>query len=190
MRYFLGLLAVVAFIILVVVIVMHGGSKTTTPKTANGAKTVVLTDYIAKNSEVHLYMDGQINAIEDHRAIEIVVTPTTRTLTVYKGYDLSVLRRQTYTNDQPAYDNLLHALSLAGFVKEKTGVRQTDERGVCPSGDRFIYELREDGKDVTRLWTTTCGTGLGTYGGVNFRTRDLFQKQIPDYLKLTQGILL
>ncbi len=189
MRYFAGLLAVVAFIILVVVILTHRGPKTATTKTANGAKTVQLTDYIDKNSEVHLYVDGQLNAIEDHRAMEIIVAPKSRTMTVYQGYNLDVLRRQTYTNDQASYDNFMRALAHLNFVKERVGVKQIDERGVCPAGNRYIYELREDGQDVTRLWSTSCG-GQGTFIGIGPSIRMLFQKQIPDYSKLLQNVQL
>ncbi len=190
MRYFLGLLAVVALFILVVVIVTHGGPKTTTPKTANGSKAVVLTDYIDKNSEVHLFTDGQINAEENHRATEIIVSKDTRTMTVYKGYNLEVLRQQTYPNTPAAYDNFLRALAQTNFIKEKTGVKQTDERGICASGSRIIYELRDSGKDVTRLWSTSCGTSQGTFGGAAIRAQLLFQKQIPDYNKLLLGVFL
>jgi len=189
MRYFAGLLAVVAFIVLVVLIVTHNGSKPATTKTANGTKIIKLVDYIDKNSEVHLYMDGPINASEMHRAAEIIVTPTSRTMTVYQGYNLDILRRKTYSNDQAAYDNFLHALNLLNFLKSRTGVKQTDERGVCSAGDRFIYELREDGKDVTRLWSTSCGN-QGTFGGDPSRTRTLFQKQIPDYNALVLNVNL
>lgn len=182
MRYFAGLLAVVAFIVLVAVVVTRSISHTTTPK--KDAKTVVLTDYIDKNSEVRYYLDGRINAAEDHRAIEIVVTPQTRTLTLYKGYDLNVLRQKTFANTPAAYDTFLHALQLQNFVKERTNVKITEEKGVCPEGFRYTYTLRDGGDDVTKLWSSDCSSTPGTFAGAAAMIKELFQRQIPDYDKL------
>jgi hypothetical protein len=187
-RYFAGLLAVVAFIILVVVVVIKSVSHTTTPK--NGAKTIVLTDYVDKNSEVRLYIDGRINSIEEHRAIEIVVAPEGRTLTVYKGYNLDVLKRKTYPEDQPAYDTFLYALALQGFVKERTNAKITDDTGVCPEGFRYIYKLRSDGDDVLRLWSSDCNSTPGTFAGKASEIKLLFQRQIPDYDRLISDVEL
>jgi hypothetical protein len=147
-----------------------------------------LTDYIDKDSEVRIFADGPINAREEHRAIEIDVTASSRTMTIYKDYDLSVIRRKTYSNDEAAYDHLLRALSQQGFINAKTKVKQTDERGVCPTGFRYMYELRENGKLKTRLWTTSCSKSQGTFAGLADPVQDLFQKQIPDYDLIIQSV--
>src|ERR1043165_8084452 len=96
MRYFFGLLAFVAFIVLVVVIVTHHGSKSGTSLTGN--KTVQLTDYIDKDSQVRFTIDGIINGEEDHRSIQISVSPTTRSIVVFRGYDQDVVKRQDLSN--------------------------------------------------------------------------------------------
>lgn len=186
MRYFLGLLAIVAFVVLIVVVFTRQGPRTPTV----GNKIVKLTDYVNKNSEVRLTIDGSINAEENHRSIQISITPNSRTLTVFQGYDQTVLRQQAYPNASSAYDNFLRALANLSFIKERTGIKQTDERGVCPTGNRYIYQLREDDKDVTRLWSTSCSGGQGTFAGNGPTVRDLFQRQIPDYAKLTADVRL
>jgi hypothetical protein len=190
MRYFLGLLGVVAFIILVIVLIMRSGPKNATTNTPGGAKIVKLADYINKDSEVRLTIDGQVNAEENHRTIQIAVTPNSRSLTVFKGYTQEALKQQTYPNNGAAYDAFLRTLANLNFVKEKPGVRQTDERGVCPTGNRYIYELREGGKEVLRLWSTNCSSSQGTFAGTASAIQSLFQRQIPDYNKLTGDVTL
>ncbi len=186
MRYVFWLFIVLAFFVVIIATVLHHGSGTKTSK-QNGTP-VVLTDYIDKNSEVHVYADGPINAIEKHQAVEIIVSQSKRQLTIFNGYNLAVSNRQTYSNDHASYDNFMNALSLLGFVKERTNANPVSEKGVCPTGTRYIYELRNDGKDVTRLWATTCSKNLGTFGGSRTSVNDLFQKQIPDYAKLTEHV--
>ncbi len=183
MRYILGLFLVLAFFVVIIATILHH-SPNSKSSTKNGS-AVVLTDYIDKNSEVHLYIDGEINAPEDHQAVEIIVSPTSRQLTVFQGYNLGVAFRQGFGNDKASYDNFMHAIGLLGFVKERN-VSQTNEKGVCPTGDRFIYELREDGKNVTRLWAATCNKSLGTFAGATSSVNKLFQKQIPNYAKLIE----
>ncbi len=189
MRYFLGLLTFIAFIILVVVVVVHHGSNTGSG-TSSGIKTVHLTDYIDKNSEVQLTTDGHINSEEEHRAIQINVTPNSREAIVFRGYNQQVLKQESLPNSKAAYDAFLRSLALLNFTKEKRGVRQTDERGVCPTGKRYIYELLEDNKDVTRLWSTSCSSSQGTFAGTPSTVQTLFQNQIPDYNKFVIDVQL
>ncbi len=189
MRYFLAFLGLIAIIVLMIVLIVNHGPGTTTG-TTSGKQVIHASDYIDKNSEVSLTTDGQINASEFHRTIKITITANSRNLTVFKGYEGAVLKQQNYPNDKSAYDSFMHSLDKAGFTKEKTGVTQVDERGVCPTGSRFIYQLRNDDKDLLRLWSVSCTNTQGTFAGVGSTVRSLFQKQIPDYSKQLQGVAL
>ncbi len=186
MRYFLGLVALLAFIVLVVVVVTHHGSKNNVP----ARKNPVAADYVDKNSMVRLTTDGEINAEELHRSTAITVTPDSRSLIIYKGYNQEVLNQYNYSNEKAAYASFLKAISLLGYTSERKNAKPAEEVGVCPLGSRYIYELESDNKNISRLWSTTCTKSQGTFAGSAATTITLFQAQIPDYSKLTSNVQL
>ena len=61
--------------------------------------------------------------------------------------------------------------------------------GLCPLGDRYVFEFKQDGKELERYWATNCG-GTKTYSGNVSLTLALFQAQIPNYNDLVQSISL
>jgi len=134
-------------------------------------------------------IDGPITAEQTHREVKIDISQNQAILTVYQGYEQTVLRSQSYANNQSAFAVFLHALNVNGFTKGNPDPSMRDERGYCAAGDRYIFSLTNDGKDIQRYWTTSCNTG-GTYNGNRPETIDLFQKQIPDYSKLTTNVAI
>lgn len=151
-------------------------------------KPPVLTDYINNSSKVQLTIDGKINADESHRSIHISVSSSERTFEVIQGYEGHVIKSQNYYNNKPAYDAFLRALNQEGFTKVRS-ITNTDYRGVCPFGWRYLYELDNSGKRLQFLWGSTC-SGLGTSGSSVDLINALFKSQIPKYDQLTTDVSL
>jgi hypothetical protein len=183
MRYFVAFLVTIGLIILIFVLLLRGGGSG--PATPN----IDLNSYSTTDAIVEMVIDGPVNAEQTHRQVKIDVSQDQAVLTVYQGYQETVLRSKSYANNQSAFAVFLHALNINGFTKGNPDKSLRDERGHCASGNRYIFSLTNDGKEIERYWTTSCNGG-GTYKGNRAATIDLFQKQIPDYNKLTANIPL
>lgn len=187
MRYLIGFLLFIAALILLLVFVFRGGSKTSTPATSS---TINLTSYAQTDSVLKVTIEGPQIATENHRAIRITVGRDIREVEVLKGYNEEVLRSNVYSNDQAAFDEFIRGVNLAGFIKANKASAQTDERGFCATGMRYIYELDNGSQHITRLWSDSCGDKQATFAGTGPLIRQLFEAQIPDYLKLTGDVSL
>ena len=161
-------------------------SPSTTAKTGSKAP-IVLTNYIDKNSAVEFTIDGPVNSEELHRSIRITVGPGNREMDVIQGYQNTIINSKAYSNNQTAYDVFLRSLSIANFTKLNKS-RITDDRGVCPLGDRDIYRLLNNDAQLLRSWTSTCG--VGTTGSSSAVINNLFEQQIPDFNTLIRGVNL
>lgn len=181
MRYFFGFLLTIGLIILLIVLIFHGGNKSKVPTTSRS-----LISYVDTGSEVSMTIDGPINAVSLHKQLKVTVDRDNVTFDEFKGYDGEVANSKTYENTQSAYNAFLHALSRAGFTNGDTSKGLSDETGLCPLGSRYVFKLTQNGEDLERFWTTSCG-GTKTYLGNFNMTTTLFQLQVPDYNKLTAG---
>jgi hypothetical protein len=191
MKYVLGVLGAVILAILAIVLIGGRGPDTDSNGQKPGAKKAVsVVDYSNNlNSEVSWTIQGRLVGQDQRKSVRIVVSQRERRFEILNGYEESVESVQRFQNSPAAYDTFLRALDAAGFSKERK-VAVTDERGVCPQGNRYIYDL-EDGSDhVLRSWSTTCSTAQGNFAGNAVTTRQLFQDQIPEYSKLIQGVKL
>lgn len=150
---------------------------------------VDLTQYISEPSTVSYLVEGQLNAEEEHRAIRISISRNIRSIDVLSGYNGIILRTNSFPNTQTAYEEFIFALENAGFTNEQKSVYES-EKGVCPLGKRYIYRLDGLGEEISRLWSTSCGSKQGSFGGNASLIRQLFQNQIPDYSQITRGIQL
>ena len=180
----------VTFFIIAVLIIfgvfIFGINKKSTPKPVTVAPSS-LQDYASATAEVRLTVDGQVNGDDLHRAIRITVGKNQRKLEVIQGYQGNVIDSKTQDNNESAYDVFLRSLNNAGFTKERK-TKITDERGVCPTGNRYIYELTNTENNDLRRWSTSCGAG--TFGGQSQLIRSLFQSQITDYETITSTVEL
>jgi hypothetical protein len=182
MRYFIGFLVTVGLLIILIILLFHSGSKTNVPTTS-----VTLVSYANTNSQVRLTIDGPINADQIHQQIQITVNKDTVTYDQIQGYNNTVENQQQFDNNENAYDTFLHALQLAGFTEGDTGSALKDERGHCALGKRYIYELIQNGNDLERFWSTSCGNIVKTYNGLESLTISLFEAQVPDYKALSKS---
>jgi len=184
MKYILISLGVLLLIIFGIVIFNQGGS----PRVETPAKQAVkLTDFSTKdNASVEFTTEGAIIAPENHRTILINISPLTRTVTVFTGYEGQVFKTQTLPNDKNSYTEFLAALARAGFVKERKIDGSISSQAICPTGTRTHYKVIEGGNDVQNLWSASCTTG--SFGGNTPLTGTLFRAQIPNYSSITQGV--
>lgn len=187
MKYIVGAIVVIVAAIAAILMLSSRPEPTTTSESKTKS-AIKLTDYANKyGSEVSLTTQGKVVGDEDFRSIRVKVTQYNRTVEVLKGYDNTVDKTQQFTNTRAAYDTFLHSLANLGFTKSRKA-NYADERGVCPTGNRFIYLLQEDGNDVHRSWSASCGN-VGSFAGAS-QVRQLFQSQIPEYSKFVQGVQL
>jgi hypothetical protein len=184
MRYFLAFLVTLGLILSLFFLLFHGGSKPKVPLT-----TRTLGSYASTDAEAVLTIDGPVNANQDHQAVRITVGHDDVTFEQIQGYQNTVVNSQNYANNQDAYVNFLLALAHAGFTRGDANPNHGDERGYCALGDRYIFELKQDNKDIERYWATSCGSPKTYNGSVNL-TLALFQAQVPKYSDLTQNIRL
>lgn len=184
MRYFVGFLITLGLIILLIVLLFSGGGK---PKDHTLPKP--LSSYSTSDAQVSLTIDGPINAAQDHDQIEITVSKDNVTYQHLKGYSATSVDAKIFANDENSYDAFLHALEHAGFMSSDNREALKDEKGYCPTGNRYIFELNQDGNQLKRSWATSCGKPK-TYLGSLSTTLTLFKKQVPGYSELTQGIHL
>ncbi len=184
MRYFIGFLITIGLIILLIVLLFGGGNSSKTPTTHKS-----LPDYASTDAITRLTIDGPINAAQNHNQIQISVGRDAVVYKALKGYNGDVVDQHTFINTENAYDNFLHALAVAGFTEGNNDPALQNEQGYCPTGDRYIFQLTQNGTDIERYWSTNCG-GVHTYGGSTNLTLQLFEAQVPNFDDLTQNIVL
>ncbi|MDB5166938.1 MAG: exported protein of unknown function [Candidatus Saccharibacteria bacterium] len=145
----------------------------------------------AINHSVTLTVRGTIVADEDFRSYQIVVTPTSRTLTTYSGYLDAPISQIAVSNNTPAYEQFVYALDRANLVKgtELTGT-DNDTRGVCADGKLYEFGVLKDGKSVKTLWTSSCSESKGSLNANVGNLTDMFINQIPKGVELINAIVL
>lgn len=184
MRYFIAFLVTLGLILSLFFLLFHSSGKPKVPLT-----TKTLGSYASTDAQVALTIDGPVNADQNHQAVRITVSRDDVTFEQIQGYQNTVVNLQNYANNQDAYVNFLLALAHAGFTKGDANPNHSDERGYCPLGDRYIFELKQDNNDLERYWTSSCG-GPKTYLGNTGLTLALFQAQVPNYRDLAQNAKL
>lgn len=180
MRYFLGFLAAVGLVVLVFVLVLRGFSG------GKDSVEVKLTDYTATDTVMQMTVDGKVVADQEHQMVRITVGRAENKIELINGYQNQVVDTKTFPNNEEAYGTFLRALDLLGYTKGDINPKKGDERGVCATGQRFIFEIKTGSANVQRFWKTTCGSG--TFKGNSSEVRNLFRAQIPEYSKITSKL--
>lgn len=176
--------AVVAIFSLARVMFFPGGDTNVTVDVGREA----LLNLDVKRS-VSMNVRNEIVASEDFRQYKIVVSPESRTITVYKGYNNQVLTTKTYKNSTAAYEQFVYALDRVGMVdgNELTG-DANDTRGVCATGDLYEFQVSDNNQSVKKLWTTSCSSDKGSLDAKLSSLTKLFRSQIPDIESITKGL--
>lgn len=179
MRRFI--LAGLGIFLIIVLFIWFLASRGNRPQQDLGVQRSALTDYALTATEVRYTLEGEINARENHRSVQIIVGQSTRTITVFEGYQGKVLKSETYLNDSDAYRAFLAGLENSGYTKSRVATRNVDPLAACPTGKRYRYDII-NGSDVKQsLWSASCNGTRGTFNGNTSNVQNLFEAQVPDY---------
>lgn len=178
MRYFFGFLAAIGLIILVFILIVRGFSGGSKEQQA-----IDLSSYGNTGAVVRLTVDGPVVADQEHNAYQITIGRDTAQIETYKGYERQVIETKAYDNNQESFETFLLALQRAGYTRNAEEKTATDPRGMCPSGNRYTYELVDGSATVVESWSASCNKG--TFRGNATNVRTLFMRQIPDFSKVT-----
>ena len=147
-----------------------------------------LINFADTDSRVVMTIDGEIAADKTHRAIRISVDEDWARIDLLRGYEREVYRSKRFENNNQAYTEFLRAIDIAGFARQNSNPDYTDERGVCATGTRTILELKQDGRNLQRLWFSSCDSNHGTSNAKRSTVQDLFKAQIPNYRDFTRSV--
>jgi hypothetical protein len=176
----------VAFIAVVILISrIPAGNSGTSQTTGPGA--VKMSNFKNQNAIVSLTTVGQMVGDSERRSIRVSVTPTERRIEILSGYDQNVTSSQSYENINAGYEAFLSAMDVAGFTKSKKPAI-VDQKGVCPTGRQYVYDVASGGGHPVHLWGTSCATAQGTFAGASETIQQVFRAQIPDYAKQTASV--
>jgi hypothetical protein len=185
-RAFAWFLGFVLFIVLLVVLLTRGHKPPAQPM-----HVMTLPEYANTTATVSMTTDGIVNGDDMHRQIRVTIAQDRRVLEVIQGYSGRVIDSHTFYNTHDAFSVFLKSINNTGFTaKQKKSRAPASETGQCPLGFRYVFDLNNEGEDVTRLWTTSCGTNTGNWGGSLESVQTLFDDQIPNYSTLVGNVNL
>lgn len=185
-------IALVLIIIAVVIAALFSVARSvffSNNKTADSSKIDTVQDiFLNPNSVDHsvkMIVRGSLVADEKFRSYEIQISPTSRKVTIFKGYLNQPVDNITLTNNIPAYEQFVYALSKANMMKgsELTGDKN-DLRGICAGGRVYEFQVLEADKPVKTLWTSSCSNSKGSLSADRSQLSNLFTSQIPDSSKI------
>lgn len=181
MRYIVGFFITLGLIALLIILLISGGKK------SGHVTTKSLTDYASTDAQVVMTIDGPVNADSLHDQIRITVDNNDVTYQQIRGYQGDVVKTKVFTNNEPAYDVFLHALLHAGFMVGDNNPALSNESGWCALGDRYVFNIVQNGKVLQHYWNTSCDKTKTYYGNTPL-TIQLFQAQVPGYTDLVQNL--
>ncbi len=178
MKFIIGFLVTVGLLIFVFILIFRGGGSD-----APAIETKRLIDYSNTSVVMQMTTDGPVIADQNHKQIRMTVGSTESTLELFQGYQGNLIRSRSYPNNSAAYANFLAALQTSGYDQGNADKKFADERGYCPTGNRYIMGIKDGERDIQRFWSTSCG-GPATFKGKPTIVEDLFRRQFPDYDRL------
>lgn len=186
MRYVIAIIVVVAVAFLAIFFVSNNKDK---DQPNQQSAPVKLTSLINQDVAPSVTTEGKLTGDDTRRAIRITVKGGSRTINILQGYNETVIKTQTFDNNQAAFEPFLQALDNAGFTKSQTGM-YTDSSGVCPTGNIYRYSYTSYNDSTHELWSASCGVGVGPFAGDGARIRQLFEAQITNYDEFVNGVQL
>ena len=155
-------------------------------------KPFSLTDYTEGDDvQARMTIDGRIVALEKHFSVTMTVAKLHRDLNVFNAYSATPSDSVALDNNQPAFEDFIRALHNAGFESSTKNPRASDTYiGLCPFGQRYIFEFFQGGNTLMSSWATTCSDPTNFTGNAA-TIRALFQAQfIPQYQTVVGSIEL
>lgn len=183
------LVAVIAIIAIVAMVslgraLLNRGD--TTEVADDPAKRALLTTEADRS--VRMSVRGPIVAEEDFRSYEIEVSPISRRMTVFQGYQRDTVETERLSNNTEAYTEFVNALSRASFTSEADVEDPSDVEGACANGRLYTFELLRAQSVIEEYWITSCRNVPSSYKGEAVVIRDLFLEQIPNHRELLKDI--
>jgi hypothetical protein len=184
-RYLIGFAVVILLMFIGLILIFSGGDEKPREE-----QLKPLPEYSTTYAEASMTIDGPIVGEDQKRSIRITVGQYQRRLDVISGYNGNITQTNSFSNNESAYNNFLWAIWRSGFLKERKGLDelQQNEKGQCPLGQRYIFELNESGEQLSYLWTSSCGNKIGTLAGDSSTLQQLFEAQITDYDELVSDV--
>lgn len=154
--------------------------------------TVSLTSQLLNTDDgrsVSMEVRGPIVGDEAFRSYQMTISPMSRSITTWSGYDHSnIIDSETLTNDTKSYDEFVHALDYAGYIKtDKVDIHDTS--GLCANGRVYTFTIAAGADSLDDRWTTNCGI-KGNFRGNGTAIRQLFLKQMPNATEYVSKINL
>lgn len=138
---------------------------------------------------VRMTIRGAITADEEFRSYQIVISPSSRSMTTYAGYLDQQIDSVQLDNNTRAYEEFVFALNRAGMMEgEPLEGEANDRRGLCPSGKILEFETLQNSQPVKSLWTATCNGTKGSFRANSAQISDMFLDQIPQGPQLLRNI--
>lgn len=189
-----GTAAIVIFVLVALVLGVFGFSIVSSQQKRRATvttQTLNLANY-ADQSDIELSFTimGPVVSDEFYRSGSITVSPSARTIAAYKNYTNTLVDSKTYANNPEAFRQFANALQISGFTKQRKIITQKEVKSTCPTGFRYIYELREGEKVLLQSWATSCGTSNQSFIGSVSLTNQLFRYQIPSITQMPDYKLL
>jgi len=182
MKFLIGFLVSIGLLILVFILIFRGAANHNDQPVPKP-----LVDYANSSTVMQFTFEGPVSADQTHDEVRITVSDVETAIEIFQGYQNHVVSSRTYANNSAAYADFLRALDLAGYTKGNSDKSVSDERGVCPTGTRYVMGIKNGDTDVQRFWSSTCGNSP-SFKGKTTVVRSLFIAQIPDYADLTNNV--
>ena len=156
--------------------IFNVGPSNDVAQTDVATKALLNTD---SSRSVEMVVRGPIVANEEFQSYSIKVSPSERTMNVYRGYLDTLTKDKTLDNNHDAYVQFVYALDKANMTKIRGDETDDDIRGICATGYVYEFSVQNEGEAVQTLWTSTCSGSKGTLRANKDQLSNLFLNQIP-----------
>ena len=186
-RYIIAVVLILFFAVFGTIFLVKQISRDTkTVKTA--LSTIHPADFSGNNNATIRWTQyGRLVGDDRRRAVRITISHNERKVELLTGYGEKVEKSITMPNDEKGYTDFLIALEKINFGQERS-VKNNDDRGACPLGQTYVYEIYDGSDQKMRRWSDSCNAADGPFAGNAGTTRQLFKNQITGYDKFVAGI--
>jgi hypothetical protein len=172
------IVAIVGLVALARAIFFSSGSSDTTQQVDVSRDALLAT---SEGHAVQVTVRGPIVADENFNSYRITITPSSRTLTTYRGYLDQQIDSVNLGNNVSAYTEFVNALDKANLALGEAFTDEKDDtKGICATGRLYDFEIINGTDVVKRLWTSTCKGSPGSLRASVEQVTNIFNQQIPD----------
>ncbi len=140
---------------------------------------------VDNSRSVMMRVRSKIVGAENFNSYEIVISPSKRVLTTYRGYSNKATNSKKFSNTPAAYEQFVYALDKANLAAGTPfPADQDDTRGICATGEVYDFDIISDNQPVAHLWTSTCKGSRGSLMANTNQVKSLFLNQIPNAQKI------